>query len=348
MIAGSASLTKSPRTNAGACSVKVPSSATGRQTCHPCARPTARSSGPKAGAMWTIPVPSSIETKSAATTVCAFADVGVRRFVARTNQAASLVPVPEGPSVAEDRGQRLGDDDALLAAGQQQVLGVGCDRRAGVGRQRPRGGRPHRERSAHEVGIGGLHDREPQKHARILDPLVALRDLGIRQRRAAARAVRRDLVVLDQQSALMEPLERPPHRLDVGRRHRPVGIRHISSPAAPSAACSASAAASSSSRRWRSSSARPRLEAEATSLLVIVPMAIVGTWRQHRHGNVDLRDGITIGLLSVPGVIVGVVVANALPQRALELGFAALSLVVARSSCTARSRSPPEEDGGHG
>jgi len=72
-----------------------------------------------------------------------------------------------------------------------------------------------------------------------------------------------------------------------------------------------------------------QLEAEATSLLVIVPMAIVGTWRQLRHGNVDLRDGATIGLLSVPGVAVGVVVANLLPQRALELGFAALCLLVA-------------------
>ena len=72
-----------------------------------------------------------------------------------------------------------------------------------------------------------------------------------------------------------------------------------------------------------------QLEAEATSLLVIVPMAIVGTWRQHRHGNVELRDGIEIGLLSVPGVVIGVVVANALPQRALELGFAALCLLVA-------------------
>ena len=72
-----------------------------------------------------------------------------------------------------------------------------------------------------------------------------------------------------------------------------------------------------------------QLEAEATSLLVIVPMAIVGTWRQVRHGNVDVRDGVLIGILSLPGVVVGVVVANALPQRALELGFAALSLIVA-------------------
>ena len=72
-----------------------------------------------------------------------------------------------------------------------------------------------------------------------------------------------------------------------------------------------------------------QLEAEATSLLVIVPMAIVGTWRQVRHGNVDVRDGMLIGVLSMPGVVVGVVVANALPQRALELGFAGLSLIVA-------------------
>ena len=72
-----------------------------------------------------------------------------------------------------------------------------------------------------------------------------------------------------------------------------------------------------------------QLEAEATSLLVIVPMAVVGTWRQVRHGNVDVRDGLLIGVLSLPGGVVGVVVANALPQRALELGFAALSLIVA-------------------
>jgi uncharacterized membrane protein YfcA len=72
-----------------------------------------------------------------------------------------------------------------------------------------------------------------------------------------------------------------------------------------------------------------QIEAEATSLLVIVPMAAVGTWRQHRHGTVEIRDGLTIGLLSIPGVVVGVVVANALPARALELGFAALCLIVA-------------------
>ena len=72
-----------------------------------------------------------------------------------------------------------------------------------------------------------------------------------------------------------------------------------------------------------------QLEASATSLLAIVPVAIVGTWRQHRNGNVEIRDGVVAGLLSIPGVAAGVILANALPQRALELGFAALILFVA-------------------
>lgn len=72
-----------------------------------------------------------------------------------------------------------------------------------------------------------------------------------------------------------------------------------------------------------------QLDAEATSLLAIVPVAIVGTWRQHRHGNVRIREGVLIGLLSIPGVATGVVLANAVPERTLELGFATLVLFVA-------------------
>ncbi len=72
-----------------------------------------------------------------------------------------------------------------------------------------------------------------------------------------------------------------------------------------------------------------QLEAEATSLLAIVPVALVGSWRQYRHGNVRLADGVWIGVLSLPGVAAGVVVANLVGERALELGFAALILFVA-------------------
>ena len=72
-----------------------------------------------------------------------------------------------------------------------------------------------------------------------------------------------------------------------------------------------------------------QLEAVATSLVVIVLMAVVGTARQREYGNVRLRDGLLIGLLSPVGVVAGVVLANALPERALELSFAGLELVFA-------------------
>jgi uncharacterized membrane protein YfcA len=72
-----------------------------------------------------------------------------------------------------------------------------------------------------------------------------------------------------------------------------------------------------------------QLAGEATSLLAIVPVAILGVWRQHGYGNVRLRDGLTIGVLSVPGVVLGAVLANELPERALQLGFAGLQLFFA-------------------
>ena len=72
-----------------------------------------------------------------------------------------------------------------------------------------------------------------------------------------------------------------------------------------------------------------QVEAEATSLLAIVPVAIVATWRQRGYGNVRLREGLAIGALSGLGVAVGVVAANELSQRALELAFAGLLLLVA-------------------
>lgn len=72
-----------------------------------------------------------------------------------------------------------------------------------------------------------------------------------------------------------------------------------------------------------------QLGAMATSLLAIVLVAIVGTLRQHGYGNLRLRDGLLIGILSPAGVLVGVLLANALPERALELSFAGMQLFFA-------------------
>ena len=73
----------------------------------------------------------------------------------------------------------------------------------------------------------------------------------------------------------------------------------------------------------------PQIRAEATSLLAIIPVAVVGAWRQNRFGNVRVRDGLVLAALSPVGVLVGVELSNAVSERALELGFAALMLFVA-------------------
>jgi uncharacterized membrane protein YfcA len=72
-----------------------------------------------------------------------------------------------------------------------------------------------------------------------------------------------------------------------------------------------------------------QVKAEATSLLAIIPVALVGAMRQYRYGNVRVRDGAVLGALSAVGVVGGVVLANVLTQRALKIGFAVLLLWVA-------------------
>ena len=70
-------------------------------------------------------------------------------------------------------------------------------------------------------------------------------------------------------------------------------------------------------------------QAEATSLLAIVPVAIVGTIRQDHYGNVRRDDALLLGLLSLAGAGAGVALANALSGLVLRDAFAALMIAVA-------------------
>jgi uncharacterized membrane protein YfcA len=72
-----------------------------------------------------------------------------------------------------------------------------------------------------------------------------------------------------------------------------------------------------------------QVEGESTSLLMIVIVALVGAIRQNGYGNVRVREALLIGVLSPLGVLVGVAVANNVPERALQLAFAALALFMA-------------------
>jgi uncharacterized membrane protein YfcA len=72
-----------------------------------------------------------------------------------------------------------------------------------------------------------------------------------------------------------------------------------------------------------------QVEAEATSLLAIVIVAIAGTIRQRRYGNVRMGDALVIGVMSVAGVALGVITANEVSERTLEVGFAILAIAIA-------------------
>ena len=74
-----------------------------------------------------------------------------------------------------------------------------------------------------------------------------------------------------------------------------------------------------------------QVDAEATSLLAVIGVGIVGAWRQSGYGNVRPRDGALMGALSLAGVAGGVALANVLPEHALKLLFAAFMLYMAGS-----------------
>lgn len=83
-------------------------------------------------------------------------------------------------------------------------------------------------------------------------------------------------------------------------------------------------------------------QAEATSLLAIVPVAMVGTYRQDRYGNVRRRDALLLGLLSIAGAAGGVALANTLSGRFLRDAFAALIVVIAGQLVQRALRSAPD------
>jgi uncharacterized membrane protein YfcA len=70
-------------------------------------------------------------------------------------------------------------------------------------------------------------------------------------------------------------------------------------------------------------------EATGTSLAAIVVIAALATAGQGLYGNVDVAQGIVIGVPAVGGVIAGVALQQRLPERAVALLFAALLVATA-------------------
>jgi uncharacterized membrane protein YfcA len=68
--------------------------------------------------------------------------------------------------------------------------------------------------------------------------------------------------------------------------------------------------------------------AQATSLLVVLPTAAVGSWSLYRRGVGDSPTALRMGLVGMVGSIAGTAVALSVPAQALRICFALLMVVV--------------------
>lgn len=64
-----------------------------------------------------------------------------------------------------------------------------------------------------------------------------------------------------------------------------------------------------------------QVEAQATSLLAILPTVAAGAWNQHRYGNLRIRTALVLGGVSVAGVEIGARIATSLPEDVLRRLF---------------------------
>ncbi len=131
------------------------------------------------------------------------------RLVALADELAPLHRAEDLRVPVEDADERLGENEDLSLVAHADVIVIGTDRERDVRDQGPRRRRPDEE-------IGVLVDElELDMDGWILDVRVSLRHLVARERRAAARAVRDDLVPLVEHVLIPELLENPPDRFDV-------------------------------------------------------------------------------------------------------------------------------------
>jgi uncharacterized protein len=69
--------------------------------------------------------------------------------------------------------------------------------------------------------------------------------------------------------------------------------------------------------------------AKGTSLAVIVPTSIVGTWRNRHHGNADMPIAVTVGMAGVVSAFVASKIAVSMSEMTSNVLFALLLVAVA-------------------
>jgi uncharacterized protein len=84
-----------------------------------------------------------------------------------------------------------------------------------------------------------------------------------------------------------------------------------------------------------------QLEAQATSLLAMLPTVAVGAWSQRRYGNLRVHTALVVGLASVLGVEIGARIATELAESTLRKLFAVLLFAVAAQLVWRTRRASP-------
>jgi uncharacterized membrane protein YfcA len=82
-------------------------------------------------------------------------------------------------------------------------------------------------------------------------------------------------------------------------------------------------------------------EAQATSLLVVLPTAIVATWALHKRGVGDTRVSLRMGVIGMLSSVGGTFLALSLPGHVLRICFAVLMVLVGVRLIRDASRRPP-------
>ena len=80
--------------------------------------------------------------------------------------------------------------------------------------------------------------------------------------------------------------------------------------------------------------------AAGTSLLAMIPVSLLGTWRQRATGHIRWREAMILGLASTSTAVGGALLADITPPRLLRILFAALLLFTA-AQLVHRERNQP-------
>jgi uncharacterized protein len=72
----------------------------------------------------------------------------------------------------------------------------------------------------------------------------------------------------------------------------------------------------------------PPVIAKGTSVAVIIPTALMGTWRNRRNDNTDIKAGLTLGVAGMLAAVVGGILASKMDPNLSNLLFAILLFFV--------------------